>query len=154
MTKWMRLLALIAVLSLVAAACGDDDGDGDSGSGGDGGAATSDDPDDATITEVGTGEGEVNIIAWAGYIEDGSTDENYDWVTSFEEESGCEVNVTTAGTSDEMVALMQEGGGQYDLVTASGDASLRLVAGGTVQPVNLDLIDSYVYTRQARQPPA
>jgi putative spermidine/putrescine transport system substrate-binding protein len=97
MTKWMRVLALIAVLSLVAAACGDDDGDG--GSGGDGGASTSDDPDDATITEVGAGEGEVNIIAWAGYIEDGSTDENYDWVTSFEEETGCEVNVTTAGTT-------------------------------------------------------
>ena len=143
MTKWMRLLALVAVLSLVAAACGDDDGNGDSGSGGDGGTATSDDPDDARITEVGEGEGEVNIIAWAGYIEDGSTDESYDWVTSFEEETGCEVNVTTAGTSDEMVALMQEGAGQYDLVTASGDASLRLVAGGTVQPVNLDLIESY-----------
>ena len=64
-------------------------------------------------------------------------------MTSFEEETGCQVNVTTAGTSDEMVALMQEGGGQYDLVTASGDASLRLIAPGTVQPVNLDLIESY-----------
>ena len=81
------------------------------GGGGDGGTATSGDPDEPTITEVGEGEGQVDIIAWAGYIEDGSTDENYDWVTSFEEETGCEVNVTTAGTSDEMVALMQEGGG-------------------------------------------
>ncbi|MDH5223976.1 MAG: ABC transporter substrate-binding protein [Actinomycetota bacterium] len=142
MTKWMRLLALVAVLSLVAAACGDDSGDTGGGGGG-GGTTASGDPDDPTITEVGAGEGEVSIIAWAGYIEDGSTDENYDWVTSFEEETGCEVTVTTAGTSDEMVALMQEGAGQYDLVTASGDASLRLVAGGTVQPVNLDLISSY-----------
>jgi putative spermidine/putrescine transport system substrate-binding protein len=41
-----------------------------------------------------------------------------------------------------MVALMQEGSG-FDLVTASGDASLRLVHGGTVQEVNLDLIPSY-----------
>ena len=32
----------------------------------------------------------------------------------------------TAATSDEMVALMNQGG--YDLVTASGDASLRLIA--------------------------
>ena len=142
MTKWMRLLALIAVLSLVAAACGED-GRGGGDTGGGEGTTTSGDPDEPTITSVGEGEGEVNIIAWAGYIEDGSTDPAYDWVTSFEEETGCQVNVTTAGTSDEMVALMQEGGGQYDLVTASGDASLRLIAGGTVQPVNLDLIESY-----------
>ncbi len=84
----------------------------------------SSDPDDPPMTSVGEGEGEVNIIAWAGYIEDGSTDEAYDWVSTYEEETGCEVNVKVAGTSDEMVALMQEGGGQFDLVTASGDASL------------------------------
>ena len=72
-------------------------GGGDTG-GGDGGTTTSGDPDEPTITSVGEGEGEVNIIAWAGYIEDGSTDPAYDWVTSFEEETG-EVNVTTAGTS-------------------------------------------------------
>ena len=95
------------------------------------------------VTELGEGEGQVNIIAWAGYIEDGSTDPNYDWVTQFEKDTGCEVNVKVANTSDEMVALMQEGAGQFDLVTASGDASLRLIAGGTVQPINLDLIPSY-----------
>mgnify|MGYP006142725887 CR=1 FL=1 len=54
--------------------------------------------DVATITEVGAGEGEVNIIAWAGYIERGDTDPKYDWVTGFEEESGCDVKVKTAGT--------------------------------------------------------
>src|SRR5688572_10737223 len=73
--------------------------------------------------QVGEGEGEVSIVAWPGYIEDGSTDANYDWVTEFEEATGCEVKVKTAATSDEMVALMSEEG--YDLVTASGDASLR-----------------------------
>ena len=40
-----------------------------------------------------------------------------------------------------MVALMNEGG--FDLVTASGDASLRLVAGKRVQPINTDLIPSW-----------
>jgi putative spermidine/putrescine transport system substrate-binding protein len=54
---------------------------------------------------------------------------------------GCKVNVKTANTSDEMVALMNEGG--FDLVTASGDASLRLVAGDRVQPINTDLIPSW-----------
>lgn len=93
------------------------------------------------LKEIGKGEGQVNIIAWPGYIERGETDKNYDWVTEFEKSSGCKVNVKTAATSDEMVALMNEGG--FDLVTASGDASLRLVAGKRVQPINVDLIKSW-----------
>lgn len=93
------------------------------------------------LQEIGEGEGEVSIVAWAGYIERGETDSNYDWVTSFEEETGCQVQVKVAATSDEMVALMNEGG--FDLVTASGDASLRLVFGGKVQEINTDLIPSW-----------
>jgi putative spermidine/putrescine transport system substrate-binding protein len=92
-------------------------------------------------TEIGPGEGEVAIVAWAGYIERGDTDKNFDWVTDFEAKTGCKVTVKTAATSDEMVALMNEGG--FDLVTASGDASLRLIAGKTVQPVNISLIPSW-----------
>ena len=90
---------------------------------------------------VGAGEGEVDIVAWPGYIERGESDKAYDWVTAFEKETGCKVNVKTAATSDEMVTLMNQGG--FDLVTASGDASLRLVAGKKVQPVNIDLIPSW-----------
>lgn len=93
------------------------------------------------MTELGTPEGNVNIVAWPGYIERGETDANFDWVTSFEKETGCKVNVKTANTSDEMVALMNEGG--FDLVTASGDASLRMIAGKRVQPINTDLIPSW-----------
>jgi putative spermidine/putrescine transport system substrate-binding protein len=95
----------------------------------------------AQMTEIGPGEGELSIVAWAGYIERGETDPNFDWVTSFEEATGCMVEVKTANTSDEMVALMNEGG--FDLVTASGDASNRLIAGGRVQPINTDLIPSW-----------
>jgi putative spermidine/putrescine transport system substrate-binding protein len=93
------------------------------------------------LKEIGKGEGEVSIVAWAGYIERGETDKNYDWVTDFEKGTGCKVSVKTAATSDEMVTLMNQGG--FDLVTASGDASLRLVAGGKVQPINIDLIKSF-----------
>lgn len=103
--------------------------------------AASDAPASAAMTEVGAGEGQLDIVAWAGYIERGETDPAYDWVTKFEEATGCKVNVKVAGTSDEMVTLMNQGG--FDLVTASGDASLRLIAGGTVQPVNVDLIPSW-----------
>ncbi|MDP3960585.1 MAG: ABC transporter substrate-binding protein [Pseudorhodobacter sp.] len=98
-------------------------------------------PASAQITALGAGEGQLNIVAWPGYVERGETDAAYDWVTSFESASGCKVNVKTANTSDEMVALMNEGG--FDLVTASGDASLRLVAGKRVQAINTDLIPSW-----------
>jgi putative spermidine/putrescine transport system substrate-binding protein len=91
--------------------------------------------------KIGPGEGEVAIVAWPGYIERGETDPNYDWVTGFEKETGCKVSVKTANTSDEMVALMNEGG--FDLVTASGDASLRIIYGNRVQPINTDLIPSW-----------
>ncbi len=95
----------------------------------------------AQVKEIGAGEGQVNIVAWAGYLERGETDPKFDWITKFEEASGCKVNVKTANTSDEMVALMNEGG--FDLVTASGDASLRLIAGKRVQPINIDLVKSW-----------
>jgi putative spermidine/putrescine transport system substrate-binding protein len=93
------------------------------------------------LQSLGAGEGEVNIVAWPGYIERGETMSEFDWVTGFEQATGCTVKVKTANTSDEMVALMNEGG--FDLVTASGDASLRLVAGQRVQPINPDLIPSW-----------
>ncbi|MEO1229238.1 MAG: ABC transporter substrate-binding protein [Myxococcota bacterium] len=95
----------------------------------------------AALTKLGEGEGEVSIVAWAGYIERGETDPKFDWVTKFEEKTGCKVKVKTAATSDEMVALMNEGG--FDLVTASGDASLRLIRGDRVQEINVDLVPSW-----------
>ena len=93
------------------------------------------------MQELGAGEGQVNIVAWGGYVEDGSTDPAVDWVTDFEKETGCQVNVKVGGTSDEMVQLMQSG--EYDVVSASGDASLRLIYGGDVAPVNTALIPNY-----------
>src|SRR3954471_12513885 len=92
-------------------------------------------------TSVGQGEGKLNLIAWAGYAEDGSTDPKVDWVTPFEKQTGCQVNVKVGNTSDEMVTLMRTG--KYDTVSASGDATLRLIAGGDVAPVNTDLVPNY-----------
>ncbi len=94
------------------------------------------------LQSIGPGEGFVDIVAWPGYIERGETDPAFDWVTDFEADNpNCKVRVKTAGTSDEMVALMNEGG--FDLVTASGDASLRLIAGRRVQEINIDLVPSW-----------
>ena len=91
--------------------------------------------------ELGDYEGSVSILAWPGYVEDGSNDPAVDWVSGFEEETGCEVTSKTYGTSDEAVNLMKTG--DYDVIAASGDATLRLIAAGDVAPVNTDLIPSY-----------
>src|SRR3954447_3504659 len=93
------------------------------------------------LAKLGAGEGKLNLIAWAGYAEDGSTDPKVDWVTPFEHKTGCQVNVKVGNTSDEMVTLMRTG--RYDGVSASGDATLRLIAGGDVAPVNTDLVPNY-----------
>jgi spermidine/putrescine-binding protein len=91
--------------------------------------------------ELGEMEGQVSLLAWPGYVEDGSNDPAVDWVSGFEEETGCEVTSKSYGTSDEAVNLMKTG--DYDVVAASGDATLRLIAAEDVAPVNTDLIPSY-----------
>ena len=80
----------------------------------------------ARPTTIGQGEGQLNLIAWEGYTQP-------QWVKPFEQQTGCQVHAKYAGSSDEMVTLMRQGGGsQYDMVSASGDASLRLIRGGDV----------------------
>ena len=86
-------------------------------------------------------EGQVNLVAWAGYVEDGSTDPAYDWVSPFQDITGCKVNTKLGNTSDEMVQLMQSG--EYDGVSASGDATERLIAGDEVIPIDLTKLTSY-----------
>jgi putative spermidine/putrescine transport system substrate-binding protein len=134
---WAAVAVLVGALAFAAAGCG-----GDSGGSGGGGETT------ALPTKVGPGEGALNLIAWEGYTED-------QWVKPFEQETGCQVNVKYGGSSDEMVTLMRQGGGgQYDMVSASGDASLRLIKGGDVQPVNVDLIPGYAdFSEALKSPP-
>jgi putative spermidine/putrescine transport system substrate-binding protein len=119
---------LLVGAALIVAACSTD-----------GGAS----PEASMIASVGDGEGQLSVLAWPGYVEDGTTSPDVDWVSSFEEETGCEVTVQTFGTSDEAFTLFQTNPEQYDVISASGDATLRLVAGDIVQPVNVDLIPSY-----------
>jgi len=98
-------------------------------------------PKEAMLQSLGKGEGALNIIVWAGYAEDGSDDKTVDWVHPFEQQTGCKVNAKVGNTSDEMVTLMKTG--QYDGVSASGDATLRLIYGGDVAPVNTSLVANY-----------
>jgi putative spermidine/putrescine transport system substrate-binding protein len=126
------VLTTCAALVLAGAtACGSED------SGGTGETPPKMEP----LNAVGDGEGELNLIAWPGYAEDGSNDSAVDWVTPFEKKTGCQTNVKVGNTSDEMLQLMRTG--QYDGVSASGDATLRLIYAGDVAPVNTDLVPNY-----------
>ena len=130
-------LVSAAVLAVVAgSACGGSGGT----SGTSGGGVPANQPPTANQkpqTSIGAGEGALNLIAWEGY-----TDPS--WVTPFETATGCKVNAKFGGSSDEMVSLMANGGGgQWDMVSASGDADLRLIYGGDVKPMNTSLIPDY-----------
>ena len=88
-------------------------------------------------TSIGKGEGKLTLVAWEGY-----TDKS--WVKPFEQQTGCKVTAKYAGSSDEMVNLMRSGGGsQYDMVSASGDASLRLIYGGDIAETNVKLVPAW-----------
>jgi putative spermidine/putrescine transport system substrate-binding protein len=88
-------------------------------------------------TKIGPGEGQLKLVAWEGYAEP-------KWVKPFERQTGCAVHAKYAGSSDEMVALMRQGGGgQYDMVSASGDASLRLIRGGDLREMNVALVPEW-----------
>ncbi len=137
MRKVSRWLVAIATLTLVAAACGEDTTPGTGGG--------KIEPA-KTYTSIGDGEGELHLIAWNGYTEFGDYDPAYDWVTPFEKASGCETSdfIKYADTSDEMVALMRQGGGSvYDGVSASGNASNKLIAGQDVGAVDPKLFTDF-----------
>jgi len=116
-TAWLVIAGLLAFMLLIAG-CGSSD---NSSTG-------------KELTKVGKGEGSLSLISWAGYVEP-------EWTKPFEQKTGCKVSDKIAGTSDEMVQLMRTG--QYDGVSASGNASARLVEGGDVDPVNVSLVPNY-----------
>jgi putative spermidine/putrescine transport system substrate-binding protein len=124
--RFLRMPMALLATGVLAAACA---------SSGDGGSSGKREvPDVPMAKSVGAGEGQLNIIMWAGYAEK-------QWVKPFEQQTGCKTNVKIGNTSDQMVSLMKSG--QYDGVSASGDATLRLIYGGDVAPVNTDLVPNY-----------
>jgi len=121
--RLLRASAVMTTLLLLLAACSD------SGSGGE------------MLSELGEPEGELNLVIWAGYAEDGSAYPEFDWVTPFEDETGCQVNATVQADSATGVQMLQSG--EYDGGSFSGNATDRLMAGGDVAPVNVDLLENY-----------
>ena len=123
--KKLSGLSVLAVSVLILSGCS---------SSGDSAGVEIEVPDIPMHEAMGEYEGEVNIVNWAGFVDP-------KWTDKFEADTGCIVKSRTAGTSDEMVTLMRTG--QYDIVSASGDAALRLIVGGDVQPLNIELIPNF-----------
>jgi len=140
----------LAMLALIAAACSSGGGATTAPSAAPTTAASGE-PSTATSAEpsagtVGEGEGALNLVAWTNYVMGGTGGEpvpagGYDWVTPFEQATGCKTTVKVGASSSEMVQLMKTG--EYDGVSASGDATLRLIAGGDVAVVDTNLIPNY-----------
>src|ERR1700693_2391211 len=128
---WIRLGSMAAAAVIAATACGSSP----SASG-----PTLQVPPTAKMalqTSIGPGEGQLNLVLWDGYADKS-------WVDPFTAATGCKVNQKPAGSSDEMVRLMKDGGGgQWDMVSASGDADLRLIYSGDVKPMNEKLIPDW-----------
>lgn len=140
MREARKLFVILAAMVLVLGACSKSDEGTDGGDTGDGGVDV--------VSTIGEGEGELNLIAWPLYAED-------DWVKPFEKETGCKVNVKDGNTSDQMVNLMRQGGGSlYDGVSASGDASNRLIAGGDVAAVDVGMFENYDDVMPSLEAPA
>jgi putative spermidine/putrescine transport system substrate-binding protein len=130
----------MAALALVAAACGSETSTSPGASGTSSAATTS-------IADL-KGEGSLDLIAWQGYTED-------DWLKPFEQDTGCNVTVKYANTSDDMVNYMRQGGGTlYDGVSASGDATNRLIANGDVASIDISQFPQYANVMQSLQAPA
>ncbi len=127
---WAALGLLTGALAVAAAGCGG------------GGSSSKSSASTTTVgpTSIGKGEGALNLIEWPYYSDP-------KFATKFEQQTGCKIHRKDAGSSNQMVSLMRTGGGggggQWDLVSASGDASLRLIRGGDVKPVNISLIPSW-----------
>ena len=127
-TLWVALGLLVAALSVVAAGCGgDDDGGGEASTEIEGLGSSLEE-----IQELAREEGAVNVVQWAGYAQ---------LVDEFKAATGCTVNTKDGGSSDEMISLIQTG--EYDGVSASGNASVRMMTTGDVAPINTELIPNY-----------
>jgi putative spermidine/putrescine transport system substrate-binding protein len=132
-----RWVAVAGVLALVGAACSKDNnttgGSGDSGG-------------PHPVTSIGPGEGKLSLINWDGYVEPG-------WVKPFEAQTGCQVTSTVKTSSDDMYTAMTTQAGQYDGVSASGDATNRLIAAGAVAPIDVSLFPGFQEMMPALQSP-
>ncbi len=121
MTQWMRLLAILAALALVAAACGDD---GDADTTADGGA---------TACEPGQVDGDLFLYNWSEYIDPQLKDD-------FAAEFGVEVSEDFYDSNEAMQPIISAGNSGYDVIVPSDYMVAIMIASGDLEPLNRDAI--------------
>lgn len=79
--------------------------------------------------------GEVNIFAWAGYLND-------EMLAAFESATGIKANYTPYGTNDELLnQLRANNGGGFDIIWPTVDRVPNYVEFGLVQPLDESKIE-------------
>lgn len=95
------------------------------------------------VSTLGPGEGALNLLTLPGSVESGGTDPRVDWVTPFQERTGCKIGMKVVKTPEEMADLMRDKNRRYDGVAAPAEVAGRLVEEKQVVPINPDLVDGY-----------
>jgi putative spermidine/putrescine transport system substrate-binding protein len=129
---WSACALLTTALAFAAAGCGGGGGGTKSAS-----ASTQVKGLGSTLAEIKSKartEGQVDLVIWPGYADKS-------WANQFTTETGCKVVTKDGTTSDDMIDLVSTG--QYDGVSASGNATVRLMKRGDVAPVDTKLIPNY-----------
>ncbi len=90
----------------------------------------------AGLAPCTTFAGEVNLLTWEGYADESV-------VKPFEEATGCKVSATYVGSNDDFAPKLVAGGGVYDLVTPSIDATKALIEAGFIDPLDLSKLPRY-----------
>ena len=114
----MRLLAVVAAFSIVAAACGDDDDEGAVG------------PADCELNEV---DGDLAIFNWAEYLDPEELD-------AFAAEYGVSVTMDSYDSNEAMQPIISAGKSGYDLIVPSDYMVTILVEAKALQVLNKDAI--------------
>jgi putative spermidine/putrescine transport system substrate-binding protein len=124
---WAAFALLVGTLAVLSAGCGSDDEEGSSATQIEGLGSDLDE-----IKEQAREEGQVNLVQWAGYNA---------LSKEFTAATGCKVNTKDGASSDDMIDQIATG--EYDGVSASGNASVRLMEKGDAAPIDPDLIPNY-----------
>ncbi|WP_433253648.1 extracellular solute-binding protein [Streptosporangium sp. CA-135522] len=111
-------------------------------------------PTPTPSASIGKGEGTLQVLTFQDHVEYGGTDSRFNWVTPFEEKTGCRVvKLDRVATSEEMAAKLAKN--SYDVISPAPDLAGRLMAKGEVAPVDTALIEDYKHIpKRLRELPA
>ena len=87
----------------------------------------------------------VRLIVPAGPVQNGNVDPRADWVTAFEQQTGCRIELKNASTDAQALADITRGVGRsyYDGILASPEVAGQLIEAGAVRPLDVQRITGY-----------